>query len=209
MKIMLVDDDPLFRDGLRDIIAMEDDMMVVAEATDGRQAIEMAVSVRPDIILMDVSLPRIDGIEAARVISGRLASVNIIMLTVSNLDKHLFGAVKAGAVGYVTKNVSSEALIRNIRGVREGEAPLSRVMTAKILNSFREDARKKTVKRKNNITSREAEILELLAEGARDRDIAEKLGIAENTAKKHMQNILRKLHVNNRSAAVKKFKNKD
>ncbi|MDO8735492.1 MAG: response regulator transcription factor [Thermoleophilia bacterium] len=202
LKIMLVDDHVLFRKGLRDVIAMEDDMVVVAEASNGREAIELAVSSRPDVILMDVNLPGIDGIEATRAISEKLDSASIMMLTVSSLDEHLFEAIKAGAMGYVTKNVSPEALLRNIRGVRDGEAPLSRAMTAKILNSFREDAKEKAVNRENNITRRESEILELLAEGARDREIAEKLGIAENTVKKHVQNILRKLHVNNRTAAA-------
>src|SRR5659263_208212 len=133
LNIMLVDDHALFRKGLRDIIVLQEDMRVVAEAVDGRQAIEMAVRVQPDLILMDVNLPVCDGIEATRAISERLESVKIVMLTVSSLDEHLFEAVKAGAIGYVTKNVSPEALMRNIRGVREGEAPLSRAMTAKIL----------------------------------------------------------------------------
>lgn len=202
LNIMLVDDHALFLKGLRDIIALQEDMRVVAEAVDGRQAIEMAVRVQPDLILMDVNLPVCDGIEATRAISERLESVKIVMLTVSSLDEHLFEAVKAGAIGYVTKNVSPEALMRNIRGVREGEAPLSRAMTAKILESFRAEKKVKAVNRENFITKREAEILELLAQGARDREIAEQLGIAENTVKKHVHNILRKLHVNNRTAAA-------
>lgn len=202
LNIMLVDDHALFRKGLRDIIVLQEDMRVVAEAVDGRQAIEMAVRVQPDLILMDVNLPVCDGIEATRAISERLESVKIVMLTVSSLDEHLFEAVKAGAIGYVTKNVSPEALMRNIRGVREGEAPLSRAMTAKILESFRAEKKVKVVNRENSITRREAEILELLAQGARDREIAEQLGIAENTVKKHVHNILRKLHVNNRTAAA-------
>jgi DNA-binding NarL/FixJ family response regulator len=202
LNIMLVDDHALFRKGLRDVIALQEDMRVVAEAVDGRQAIEMAVRAQPDLILMDVNLPGCDGIEATRAISERLESVKIVMLTVSSLDEHLFEAVKAGAIGYVTKNVSPEALIRNIRGVREGEAPLSRAMTAKILESFRAEKKVKAANRENSITKREAEILELLAQGARDREIAEQLGIAENTVKKHVQNILRKLHVNNRTAAA-------
>lgn len=202
LNIMLVDDHALFRKGLRDLIALQEDMRVVAEAVDGRQAIEMAVRAQPDLILMDVNLPVCDGIEATRAISERLESVKIVMLTVSSLDEHLFEAVKAGAIGYVTKNVSPEALMRNIRSVREGEAPLSRAMTAKILESFRAEKKVKVVNRENSITRREAEILELLAQGARDREIAEQLGIAENTVKKHVHNILRKLHVNNRTAAA-------
>jgi two-component system NarL family response regulator len=202
LKIMLVDDHALFRKALRDVISMEEDMSVVAEATDGMQAIEMAAKIQPDLILMDVNLPVLDGIEATRAISKQSDSISIVMLTVSSLDEHLFEAIKAGAIGYLTKNVSPEALIRNVRGVRDGEAPLSRGMTAKILNSFREDSKARDTNRENNITRREGEILELLAEGARDKDIAEQLGIAENTVKKHVQNILRKLHVNNRTAAA-------
>lgn len=202
MKIMLVDDHALFRKALRDVITMEEDMSVVAEATNGVQAIEMAAKIKPDLILMDVNLPVLDGIEATRTISKQFDSISIVMLTVSSLDEHLFEAIKAGAIGYLTKNVSPEALIRNVRGVRDGETPLSRGMTAKILNSFREDSKAKATNRDNNITRRESEILELLAEGARDREIAQRLGIAENTVKKHVQNILRKLHVKNRTAAA-------
>jgi two-component system NarL family response regulator len=202
MNIMLVDDHALFRKGLKDIISMEEDMKVVAEAVDGGEAIQMARRIRPDLILMDVNLPGIDGIEATRAISEKMDSVKIVMLTVSSLDEHLFEAIKAGAIGYLTKNVSPEGLIRNLRGVKNGEAPMSRSMTTKILDSFRDDGLKKTVMPVSTITRRESEILKLLAEGARDREIAGQLGIAENTVKKHVQNILRKLHVNNRAAAA-------
>lgn len=202
MNIMLVDDHALFRKGLKDIISLEDGMKVVAEAVNGIEAIQMAMRIRPDLILMDVNLPGIDGIEATRAISEKMESVKIVMLTVSSLDEHLFEAIKAGAIGYLTKNVSPEGLIRNLRGIKIGEAPLSRSMTTKILDSFRDDGTRKTVMPDSTITSREAEILELLAEGARDREIARQLGIAENTVKKHVQNILRKLHVNNRTAAA-------
>lgn len=209
MNIMLVDDHALFRKGLRDLISLEDDMRVVAEAVNGSEAIKKAMMIKPDLILMDVNLPGIDGIEATRAISERLESVKIVMLTVSSLDEHLFEAIKAGAMGYLTKNVSPEGLIRNLRGIKDGEAPLSRSMTTKILDSFRDDGARKSIRPDSSITRREAEILELLAEGARDKEIAEKLDIAENTVKKHVQNILRKLHVNNRTAAANMVRRKD
>ncbi|MFA5802284.1 MAG: response regulator transcription factor [Thermoleophilia bacterium] len=209
MNIMLVDDHALFRKGLRDLISLEDDMRVVAEAVNGSEAIKKAMMIKPDLILMDVNLPGVDGIEATRAISERLESVKIVMLTVSSLDEHLFEAIKAGAIGYLTKNVSPEGLIRNLRGIKDGEAPLSRSMTTKILDSFRDDGARKSIRPDSSITRREAEILELLAEGARDKEIAEKLDIAENTVKKHVQNILRKLHVNNRTAAANMVRRKD
>ena len=175
-KIMLVDDHALFRKGLRDVIALQEDMRVVAEAVDGRQAIEMAVRAQPDLILMDVNLPGCDGIEATRAISGRLESVKIVMLTVSSLDEHLFEAVKAGAIGYVTKNVSPRRVHATSAGSgKRGAAP--RAMTAKIWKASA-PKKVKAADRENSITKREAEILELLAQGARDREIAEQLGIA-------------------------------
>lgn len=203
LGIMIVDDHALFRKGLRDVIEEEDDMEVVAEAADGKQAVELALKVKPGIILMDVNLPGSDGIEATRTIAAQLDSTRIVMLTVSSLDEHLFEAIKAGAIGYLTKNVSPEGLVRTIRGVREGEAPLSHAMTAKILEHFRSsEPQVKAPEPESSLTDREAEILELLVEGARDKEIAECLCISLHTVKKHVQNILRKLHVKNRAAAA-------
>lgn len=203
LGIMIVDDHALFRKGLKDVIVEEEDMELLAEAIDGKQAVELALKVRPDIILMDVNLPGSDGIEATRAITGRLEATKVVMLTVSSLDEHLFEAIKAGAIGYLTKNVSPEGLIRTIRGVRDGEAPLSRSMTAKILEHFQSgEPQVKIPEPENSLTDREAEILELLVEGAKDKEIAECLCISLHTVKKHVQNILRKLHVKNRAAAA-------
>lgn len=201
VRVMIVDDHALFRKGLRDILAEEHDMTVVGEAADGNQAIELAPKVRPDVILMDVNLPEVDGIEATRVISAELDAAKIVMLTVSSLDEHLFEAIKAGAFGYLTKNVTPEEIISTIRAVMEGEAPLSPGMTAKILEHFRL-SEKARVQPSSNLTGRESEILRLLAQGARDKEIADQLGISVHTVKKHVQNILRKLHVKNRTEAA-------
>jgi DNA-binding NarL/FixJ family response regulator len=203
---MIVDDHALFRKGIREVIAAQEDMEVIAEAVDGQQAVDLALRIMPDIILMDLNLlPGFDGIEATRAISSRLDSCKIIMLTVSSREDHIFEAIKAGAIGYLIKDVSTNGLLQTLRGVREGEAPLSRVMTAKILESFRTSPWKHEIKPGDNITRRETEILGLLAEGAKDREIAERLDISEHTVKKHVQNILRKLHVKNRTAAAASF----
>lgn len=203
LGIMIVDDHALFRKGLKDVIVEDEDMELLAEAADSRQAVELALKVRPDIILMDVNLPGGDGIEATRAITGQLEMTKVVMLTVSSLDEHLFEAIKAGAIGYLTKNVSPEGLMRTIRGVRDGEAPLSRSMTAKILDHFRSGEQQVKIKEpESSLTDREAEILELLVEGAKDKEIAECLCISLHTVKKHVQNILRKLHVKNRAAAA-------
>ena len=209
MRILIVDDHPFFRRGLREVLDAESDMQVVAEAGDAEHAIDLVQQLRPDrldMILMDVDLPAINGIVATQRITGLDPDLPVVMLTVSTLDRDLFEALENGAVGYLSKTLSPDALLAALRAFRhDGALPLSRPIAQKMLGYFR--ARPRAPERAPTIlTDREREVLELIAGGARDREIAERLVVSESTVKKHVQNILRKLHVRNRTEAVGQFR---
>lgn len=199
---MLVDDHVFWRHGLRQIIDSEDDMKVVAEASDGEEAKGKAQFGRPDVILMDINMPRTNGVEATRSISEDMPDVRIVMLTVSDTDENLFESIKAGAVGFLTKDVSPDALTRSIRETAAGESTLSPFIAARMVKFIQRGGPEQARKPPANLTEREDEILRLIARGARDREIAEQLFISESTVKKHVQNVLRKLHARNRVEAV-------
>jgi DNA-binding NarL/FixJ family response regulator len=203
IRVMLVDDHVFWRYGLKQIIDAEDNMRVVAEAGDGQQAIRTAISSRPDVILMDVNMPTMTGVEATRSITAQLPSVRVVMLTVSDTDENLFESLKAGAVGFLTKDVAPESLTKAIRETMEGEATLSPFVAARMVRYIQQGGPEPApAAEASNLTDREEEILRLIAQGARDREIADKLFISESTVKKHVQNVLRKLHARNRVEAV-------
>jgi len=199
---MLVDDHIFFRRGVRQIVDAEPDMQVVAEAADGQDAVSKAKRARPDIILMDVNMPRMDGVEATRFISAELPEVRIVMLTVSDTDDHLFESIKNGAVGFLLKDVSPEEMTKAIRDTAGGESSLSPFIAARLVRYVQKGGHEAEPRPIANLTQREDEILRLIARGARDREIAQQLIISESTVKKHVQNVLRKLHARNRVEAV-------
>ena len=202
IRVMLVDDHVFWRRGVQQIVDAEADMSVVAEASDGQEAIARAVAAKPDIILMDVNMPKVSGVEATRSIAGALPDVRIVMLTVSDTDENLFESIKAGAVGFLTKDVSPDDVTAAIRETMEGESSLSPFVAARMVKYIQRGGLEQTRKVPTNLTEREDEILRLIARGARDREIAEQLFISESTVKKHVQNVLRKLHARNRVEAV-------
>jgi DNA-binding NarL/FixJ family response regulator len=202
IHVMLVDDHVFWRRGVQQIIDAEPDMSVVAEASDGQEAIARAISSNPDIILMDVNMPKVSGVEATRGISEVLPDVRIVMLTVSDTDENLFESIKAGAVGFLTKDVSPDDVTAAIRETMDGESSLSPFVAARMVKYIQRGGLEQTRKPPTNLTEREDEILRLIARGARDREIAEQLFISESTVKKHVQNVLRKLHARNRVEAV-------
>ena len=205
LRVMIVDDHAVFRRGLREVLAEAEGIEVVAEAGGVQEALEQATRARPDLILMDIDMRGESGIEATRQLSQMLPESQIVMLTVSSSDRNLFEAIKAGAVGYLTKDINPEALLKAIRGVPAGELPMSRRTASRALAFFQQSAvfaEGGPEKSGSALSPREEEILALIAAGARDKDIAEKLVISEATAKKHVQNILRKLHVRNRAQAA-------
>jgi DNA-binding NarL/FixJ family response regulator len=191
------------------VISAEPDMQVVGEAIDGEQAVWLAGCLRPerlDLVLLDITMPRLDGIQATQRINAADPTLPIVILTVSTLDRNLFDAMRAGAVGYLSKSLAPQALVRALRDFRrEGALPMSRSMAAKVLAYFRgaeSQARSVATAGIPGLSPREHDVLALIATGAHDREIGQQLVIAERTVKKHVQQILRKLQARNRAEAV-------
>ena len=202
IRVLLADDHALFRRGVASLLAAESDFEMVGEAADGRQALEMARELMPDVILMDISMPVLDGLEATRRIKAELPYVKIVILTATDGEHSLFEAVKAGAQGYLLKKIEPQALRGTLRGVMRGEAPMSRMMAARILEEFARQGRAPALASVAALTPREREVLDAVSRGASNKAIAAALAIAENTVKNHLKNILEKLHLENRVQAA-------
>ena len=205
IRVLLVDDHALFRKGIASLLAGEPGFEVVSEAGDGLQAVALAKELMPDVIVMDVNMPRASGLDATRQITEALPYVKIVMLTVSEDDQDLFDAVRCGAHGYLLKRIEPKALFDTLRGVMRGEASISRMMAAKLMGEIRRDAANRTGSGANPnpaLSPREIGVLELVTEGKGNKEIAATLGIAENTVKNHLKNILEKLRLENRVQAA-------
>jgi DNA-binding NarL/FixJ family response regulator len=205
IRVLIADDAPLFRRGLFVVLSTENNIEVVAEAENGEDAIAKAEECAPDVVLMDVRMPRVNGIEAARAIRQSSPSTKIIMLTVSDEDDDLYEAIKAGANSYLLKEVSVEEVPEAIRAVVQGQSLISPSMASKLLNEYTSLARRAEEKQQYPapaLTSRELEVLKLVAKGQSNREIGEDLFISENTVKNHVRNILEKLHLHSRMEAV-------
>jgi two-component system NarL family response regulator len=205
IRVLIADDQALFRRGLYVVLGTEERIEVVAEAEDGEAAIVKAEELAPDVVLMDVRMPRINGIEAARQIRDILPSTRILMLTVSDEEDDLFEAIKAGANGYLLKEISVEEVAGAIHAVVQGQSLISPSMASKLLNEFNSLARQAADKEELPapvLTARELEVLKLVARGMSNRDVADQLYISENTVKNHVRNILEKLHLHPRMEAV-------
>ena len=205
IRVLLVDDHALFREGLAGIIASQPDMQVVGEAGDGLEAVVKAAELKPDLILMDIQMPGLDGLEATRQISQSLPETAIIGLTVREEPEKLFAAVKNGARGYLLNSMRSKEMIGLLRGVAEGEAPLAPAVAVHMLEEFRRLSLLKPGpegEKANRLTDREHAVLGLAAAGKSDKEIASELTLSLHTVKTHMRNILAKLHVSNRRQAA-------
>ena len=203
--MLVVDDHALFRRGLIMVLESEEGVEVVAEAEDGDEAVAKAEEFAPDVVLMDVRMPKTSGIDATRQIADVIPTAKILMLTVSDEEEDLFEAIKAGASGYLLKEISIEEVADAIRAVVEGQSLISPSMASKLLTEFNALAKAADEKQQfpaPKLTARELEVLKLVAQGMSNREIASELYISENTVKNHVRNILEKLHLHSRMEAV-------
>ncbi len=206
IRLLLVDDHALVRKGLAALLATDSEFRVVGEARDGLEALKKVAELKPDVVLMDISMPGMGGLEATRRICKSLSSTKVVILTVSEEDHDLFDAIKAGASGYLLKKVQPDELSSMLRGVLHGEAPISRFTATKILAEFaaREEQRPQPVADvwEEKLSRRETEVLRLVVDGLTNKEISAKLGVEPTTVKNHLKNILGKLHLRNRVQAA-------
>lgn len=210
IQVLLVDDHHLFREGIARIVDDAPGISLIASAQNGEDAIALASEHRPDVVLMDVHMPVMDGIEATRQIYAAYPEIQILMLTVSENDKDLYAALRCGARGYLLKDTTSQALIDSIRRVHAGEAIINPVMTAKLLDEFSALSQNMPSRASaqiqdqsaESLTARERDVLRLVARGLSNKEIGAKLGISPHTVKTHFSNTLEKLDLNGRVEAA-------
>jgi two-component system, NarL family, nitrate/nitrite response regulator NarL len=201
-----VDDQPLFRGAIAALISGQDDLEVVGEAENGLEAVEKVRTLAPDLVVMDVEMPVMDGVEATRLIVEQQPAVKVVMLTVSESDDHVFDAIRLGAHGYLLKDLRPEQLFDRIRSVMRNETPLSPAIAGRLLEEIRSGSTTRSSSaapsEEPSITPRELEILQLVAEGMSNKEIGKRLFITEGTVKNHVHNALEKLHMKNRIQAA-------
>src|SRR5437588_4667630 len=205
LRVLIVDDHALFRRGLQMVLKQEDDIDVVGEAGDGHEAVGRAQELMPDVILMDVRMPRRSGIEATQQIKDLMPHVKILMLTISDEEADLYDAIKAGASGYLLKEISIDDVADAIRSVWAGQSRISPSMASKLLSEFPAMAKRAEEQQQfpaPRLTDRAMHVLKHIAQSTNNRDIAKELFISENTVKNHIRNILEKLHLHSRMEAV-------
>jgi NarL family two-component system response regulator LiaR len=203
IKVMLAEDHVVVREGTRELIQHEDDMEVVGEAGDGEEAVALTPHVKPDVIIMDVNMPKLNGIEATKQIKAIMPSVAILVLTAYDNDQYVSALLEAGAAGYLLKNIKGRELIDAVRAVNAGESVLHPKIARKVLNRFAATGIKPEGEPVVNILSeRELEVLKLAAKGLSNRDIAEQLFLSIRTVQAHLGNIFNKLDVGSRTEAI-------
>lgn len=206
IRILLIDDHTLFRSGVRLLLKRQSDFDVVAEAADGIEGLKRARELRPDVILLDLNMPGLSGLEVLRILSQDLPACAVIVLTVSEEGDELAEALRSGARGYLVKNIDAEALVAGIRMAVDGQAVIDPGMTAKLVAQFRSQpsgsgqatARGEGDAQRSKLTAREMQVTQLLARGASNKVIARELDVSESTVKIHVQNVLKKLNLNSR-----------
>ncbi len=207
IRTMIVDDHALFRRGLEMVLDSEPDIELVGQASDGTEAVEKAAESLPDVVLMDIRMPRSNGIEACRAMKEAAPSAKIVILTISDEEEDLFEAIRAGASGYLLKDIPLDEVADTVRAVHGGQSLINPSMAGKLLTEFAALAKRDDEERAQELpaprlTEREMQVLKLVARGMNNRDIAKELFISENTVKNHVRNILEKLQIHSRMEAV-------
>jgi NarL family two-component system response regulator LiaR len=203
IRILLAEDHAVVRQGTKELLEQQDDLEVVAEAADGQQAVQFALKERPDVVIMDYAMPKLNGIEATRHIKAVAPGIAILVLTAYDSDQYIFAFLEAGAAGYLLKDVSVDHLIEAIRAVYAGESVLHPAITRKVINRFsRSDERAGARNGLEQLTEREIEVLGLAARGMSNRDIAAELFISVRTVQTHLSNVFNKMGVGSRTEAV-------
>ena len=202
IRILIVDDHTVVRDGLSVMLGRQSDFAVVGEASDGSQAVQQAKELQPDVILMDLRMPEMDGVEAMRRIGEADPEAKFIVLTTFDTDEYIFDALQAGAKGYLLKDTSRDELFRAVRAVHRGESLMEPGVAAKVLDRLAQLSRHSAGAGPDVLSEREVEVLQKMASGAANKEIAASLSISESTVKTHVANIFQKLNVSHRTEAV-------
>lgn len=203
IRVLLADDHAVVRQGTRELLEQQEDLEVVAEASDGQEAVQLALKERPDVVVMDFAMPKLNGIEATRHIKSVAPGIAVLVLTAYDSEQYIFAFLAAGAAGYLLKDVSVDQLVRAIRSVHAGESILHPAITRKVINRFAQpDESRKAPTGPEAVTERELEVLKLAAQGLSNRDIALQLGISVRTVQTHLSNVFNKMGVGSRTEAV-------
>ncbi len=210
IRVLLADDQDIIRTGLTIILNHQADIEVVGQAADGHEAVEMAKQLKPDVILMDIKMPRLNGIQATRQIVALLPKTQIIILTTYDTDDWVFDGIRAGAIGYLLKDASGDNLAEAVRGALRGESQIDPTVARKVLREFQQVSTHRSAAPQpaaeeeplERLTDREEEVIKLLAAGLANKEIAQQLSLSEGTVKNHISAILAKLHANDRTQAV-------
>jgi NarL family two-component system response regulator LiaR len=198
IRVLIADDHTVVRKGIRALLETEPGIEVVGEAADGEDALHRALALKPDVVLMDLVMPKMDGVQATKAIMERRPGVKILVLTSFAEDKRILSAIEAGALGYLLKDSSPQDLVRAIREVHRGESALHPKVAQRLVSQLREPEEPA----REELTERERKVLELIAKGLSNREIARELSISEPTVRTHVSNILRKLHLKSRTQAA-------
>ena len=199
IRVLIADDHAVVRQGLRTYLELQDDVEVVAEAADGEAAVEAAARLAPDVVLLDLAMPRLDGVAALRVLRERAPAARVIVLTSFGEDERLFNALRAGAAGFLLKDTEPAELVRAIRTAHAGQAPLSPAVATRVVEQLADGGRPRAL---DALTPRELDVLRLIARGRSNKRIALELGVAEKTVKTHVGHVLAKLDLSDRTQAA-------